>query len=102
MARGQSKWHNSAPLAWPAEKARFFASLASLDAYLASSETLHAPANRLFQGPIADVLTHVGQLAMLRRLSGAPIVGENFYVADVAVGKLGADQGAPVQPFRKS
>ncbi|HVZ84754.1 MAG TPA: hypothetical protein VG893_13855 [Terracidiphilus sp.] len=101
MAKGAPEWHNSEPLAWAAEKDRFFAALASFDAYLASPEPMHAPADRLFQGPIADALTHVGQLALMRRLYGAPTVGENFYMADVKAGKLDADQGEPVQPFRK-
>jgi hypothetical protein len=102
MAKGAPEWHNSVPLAWAAEKDRFFGALARMDAYLASSETLHSPADRLFQGPIADALTHVGQMAMMRRLYGAPTVGENFYVADVAVGRLCEEQGSPVHPFRKS
>ena len=55
---------------------------------------LHAPAERLLQGPIADTLTHIGQIAMLRRLAGSPVRGENYYVADVIVGNLGAAQSA--------
>jgi hypothetical protein len=51
------------------------------------------------QGPVADALTHVGQLAMLRRLSGSPAIGENFFIADVAIGRVGADQPAAVQTF---
>jgi hypothetical protein len=52
------------------------------------------------QGPVADALTHVGQLAMLRRLSGSPTRGENFYVAAIRLGQVGADQQAAVQPFK--
>src|SRR4029077_6356830 len=73
MARGTQRWHDSAPLAWGEEARRFFTSLASLDAFLESTRTIAASAEKLFQGPIADALTHVGQLAMLRRLAGAPI-----------------------------
>jgi hypothetical protein len=40
---------------------------------------------RLFQGPIADALTHVGQIAMLRRMAGCACQFENFYIADIAV-----------------
>jgi hypothetical protein len=36
---------------------------------------------------------------MMRRLAGCPIHGENFFVAAVAVGQVGAEQPAPVQPF---
>lgn len=101
MVKGAPEWHNSVPLPWAAEKDRFFGALARLDGYLASGGELHAPVDRLFQGPIADALTHVGQMAMMRRLYGVPTVGENFYVADVAVGRLGPEQGEPVRPFGK-
>src|ERR1039458_8826779 len=99
MAVGKPAWHNSKPLPWEAEKQRFFAALAKFDAVLASGEPLHAPEDRLFQGPVADALTHVGQLAMLRRLAGCPTHGENFYVAAVETGKVGPEQAAPVKPF---
>src|SRR5579872_5149063 len=96
---GRERWHNSTPLPWPEEKARFFGTLQAFDAYLASNEPLHACAEALFQGPIADALTHVGQLAMMRRLTGAPICGENYYVAEIKAGQVGSEQPAPVQPF---
>jgi hypothetical protein len=98
--QGSERWHNSTPLPWPDEKARFFSTLQAFDDYLASDAPLHASPEALFQGPIADALTHVGQLAMQRRLSGSPTRGENFYVATIAAGHLTADQPAPVQPFR--
>ncbi len=99
MAEGKPAWHVSKPLAWAEEQERFFGVLGAFDAYLASTAELHAPAERLFQGPIADALTHAGQLAMLRRLAGAPIAGENFYVAAIAAGQVDAAQPAPVKPF---
>jgi len=99
-AQGHMHWHTSTPLAWSAEQDRFFASLKALDNFLASGTAVHAPAERLFQGPIADALTHVGQLAMLRRLAGIPTRGENFYVAAVSAGQVDADQLEPVEPFR--
>ena len=99
MANGTRKWHDSTPLPWDQEGARFFAALKSFDDYLASAEPLQAPAEKLFQAPVADALSHVGQLAMLRRLAGAPIVGENYYAADIAVGRVGAEQTAPRRPF---
>ena len=52
--------------------------LTAFDAYLASDQPLHTSAEKLFQGPVADALTHVGQIAMMRRLAGAPIKGENY------------------------
>ena len=99
LARGAQAWHNSAPLAWPAEVARFFETLKTLDGYLASDEPLAAPAERLFQGPIADALTHIGQIAMLRRLAGRPIKGENYYAADIVAGRVGPEQAAPKREF---
>jgi hypothetical protein len=99
LAQGNQRWQNSQPLAWPQEQQRFFDALAAFDAFLASSAPLHAPIERLFQGPVADALTHTGQLAMLRRLAGSPIRGENFYVAAIAAGQAGPAQPEPVKPF---
>jgi len=99
MAKGQQAWKNSTPLAWDAEVARFFASLEAFDAYLRSGEPLHVPAEKLFQGPVADALTHTGQLTMLRRLAGAPVRGENYYAANISSGRVGIDQPAPVVEF---
>jgi hypothetical protein len=98
-ARGQQRWHDSATLPWSDEVRRFFTALEAFDAYLASDGPLHAPVEKLLQAPIADALTHVGQIAMLRRLAGTPIRAENFYVAKIATGSVGADQPAPVQEF---
>jgi hypothetical protein len=100
MAQGKPAWHNSQPLAWAEEQQRFFAALSAFDQFLASDEPIQAPTERLFQGPVADALTHAGQLAMLRRLAGAPIRGENYYIAAVAIGQVDATQPAPVQPFK--
>jgi hypothetical protein len=99
MARGESVWHTSTPLPWDQEIARFHASLARLDDFLASDAELRAPAERLFQGPIADALTHVGQIAMMRRMSGSPITGENYFVANIETGRVGPDQAPPRREF---
>jgi hypothetical protein len=98
--QGSERWHNSTPLPWAEEQARFFGTLHSFDRYLASDAPLHATPEALFQGPIADALTHVGQLAMQRRLSGSATRGENFFVAAIALGSVGADQPKPARPFR--
>jgi hypothetical protein len=99
MAQGQPRWNNSLPLPWVTEQARFFHALTALDACLASGNPLEAPAERLLQGPVADALTHVGQLAMLRRLAGCPTRGENFFVAEIHPGQTTAEQPSPVMPF---
>lgn len=97
LAQGRQTWPGSAPRPWDAEVDRFFGALAALDAYLASPAPLHAPPERLFQGPIADALTHVGQIATRRRLAGAPVRGENYFVAEIAIGRVGLEQAPPVR-----
>src|SRR5262249_29835968 len=86
-ARGSETWRDSSPATWDREVARFFEALQRLDDYLASTAPLAVAPEGLFQGPVADALTHVGQLAMLRRLAGAPIRGENYFAADIAIGR---------------
>ncbi|MGP8252174.1 MAG: hypothetical protein ACLQHF_09075 [Terracidiphilus sp.] len=100
IAEGRETWRNSTPLKWADEQKRFFAALGAFDAYLALDAPLHATVERLFQGPVADALTHVGQLAMLRRLAGCPTCGENFYVADVTIGEVSSSQPDAVKPFK--
>jgi hypothetical protein len=95
MADGRRKWNNSEPLPWKREVERFFAALKACDDYLASTEPLQAPAERLFQGPVADALAHVGQLAMLRRMAGEPLATENFFIAEITEGRVGDDQSPP-------
>ena len=73
MADGSRKWNDSTPLPWDKECERFHAALQKFDDYLASGKPLQVPAEKLFQGPIADALTHIGQLAILRRMAGGPI-----------------------------
>ena len=99
VAQGDQKWRNSEPLPWDREVERFFASLAAFDAYLASDEPINVPIEKLFQAPVADALTHTGQLAMLRRLAGCPMRGENYFAAEVALGRVGIDQTAPSKEF---
>jgi len=99
VARGKEEWHNSAPLAWDREVQRFFAALERLDAYLASDAPLEESAEKLFQGPIADALTHVGQIAMLRRMAGCAMKGENYHRAEIAAGRVGPDQTPPRREF---
>jgi hypothetical protein len=99
MADGRREWHDSTPLAWDKECERFFTALKSFDDYLASDKPLQVSEEKLFQGPIADALTHIGQIAMLRRLAGVPMKGENYFVADITVGRVGADQSPPRKVF---
>lgn len=98
-ARGQPAWRASAPQGWTEESARFFAAVAALDAYLASGAEVHVRFERLLQGPLADAMTHVGQLSLLRGLAGVPVRGENFVKARIAAGQVTADQPPPELEF---
>lgn len=98
-AQGKQQWHDSKPLPWPQEVQRFFKSLHAFDEYLASDSPLGYPAEKIFQGAVADSLTHIGQIAMLRRLAACPIRGENYFRAQIAAGRVGEEQAAPAQEF---
>jgi hypothetical protein len=99
MSEGRRDWKDSLPLAWDKECERFFTVLKKFDDYLAAEKPLAVSADKLFQGPIADALTHVGQIAMLRRMAGVPMKSENYFVAEITVGRVGADQAAPRKEF---
>src|SRR5262245_22248719 len=99
QAKGAEAWTDSTPHEWPLEVERFHAALQRFDDYLASDAPLAAPPERIFQGAIADALTHVGQLAMLRRLAGTKISGENYARADIVAGRVGAEQTPPRREF---
>ena len=97
MVNGAGKWNTSEPQEWSQECARFFTSLSRFDEALGSGMTIQYKLTRLFQGPVADALTHTGQLAMLRRLHGSPMKGESYNVAEVVIGRVGVDQ-TPADP----
>ena len=99
IAKGQESWRDADPRGWDDELARFYASVRAFDDYLASSAPLLAPAKHLIQGPVADAISHVGQIAMLRRFFGHPIRGESYYRADITSGHVGPDQPAPKREF---
>jgi hypothetical protein len=99
MSEGRRDWHDTAPLPWEKECERFFTSLEKFDDYLASEKILQVSAEKLFQGPIADALTHIGQIAMLRRMAGVPLKGENYFAAEITIGRVGADQASPCKEF---
>jgi hypothetical protein len=94
VAQGDFTYTEAIPLPWEREVARFFASLKAFDDYLASDAPLAIPAEQIFQGPVADALTHVGQLSMLRRMAGAPIRGESYVRAEIVAGRVGPIQSA--------
>lgn len=99
LADGQHIWAEHHPASWSDEVGRFFALLEQVDARLTAPQPLMASAESLFQGPVADALTHVGQLALLRRRAGAPVKGENYFKAEIVAGRVGPGQAAPRREF---
>ncbi|HEY7194854.1 MAG TPA: hypothetical protein VH439_14025 [Gemmatimonadales bacterium] len=80
------------------EVERFHALLHAVGSLLDSGATCSLSTEQLLQGPFADTLTHVGQLAMLRRLADSPVPPENFIYADIRADRLDADQPPPARP----
>lgn len=99
LAKGVQVWKDSPALDWEAGAKRFFETLERFDAYLASDAPLGSSPEKLFQGPVADGLAHVGQIAILRRLAGGPIRPENYHQADIAAGRVGPQQVPPRREF---
>jgi hypothetical protein len=99
LATGNREWRDSQPLPWEKEKERFFSALKTFDGFLASNEPLQTSPEKLLQGPIADALTHVGQLVMMRRMAGAPIKSESYYDAAIVAGSVSAEQAKPKFEF---
>ena len=99
IARGKEVWQDTGPKSWSEDSRRFFSALEALDSFIASGQKLHASCESIFQGAIADALTHVGQIALLRRLAEAPIRPENYSVAKIEAGRVGSKQNAPVAEF---
>jgi hypothetical protein len=94
MASDRHVWKPKRPQEWKRDVARFYAAVKKFDDYLATDNPLRAPAEKLFQGPVADALTHVGQLATLRRLAGSPVRGENYFRAQIKIGHVVPKQSA--------
>jgi hypothetical protein len=96
MAHGEPSWKAEGSADWDVEVARFFDQLGALDRALASSESLRGPVEdpveKLIQGPLADALTHVGQLAMLRGMAGLPVRPESYARAEIVIGRVGMEQ----------
>lgn len=91
LMRGEFVYLNSSPLPWPDEVGRFFSAAKEFDSYLASDAPLAHPPEKILQGPLADALTHVGQIVLLRRIAGAPVRAASYFTADIAAGRI--DEG---------
>lgn len=99
IAKGGYEWKAGGSDDWNREVARFFDGLAALDAVLAADAPFEGSIEKLIQGPLADALTHVGQLAMLRGMAGAPVRPESYAKAAITIGRVGLDQPAPGREF---
>lgn len=99
QVEGRKAWHDSTPLAWEQEIARFYRAIEALDQKMARDGLGAAKAEKLFQGAIADALTHTGQIALLRRMAGIAVRPENYAAADIAAGRVGPEQAAPRAEF---
>jgi hypothetical protein len=99
LSKGEYAYKEIAARSWEEDVARLFAALEALDSVLTSDAALGCPAEKIFQGPIADALTHVGQIAILRRMAGAPVRGENYFAAEIVKGRVGKEQSAKRKEF---
>ena len=88
LLKGEMVYLTSTPLPWKDEVTRFFSAVKNLDLYLASEAPLGCPVEKLVQGPIGDALTHVGQIVMLRRMSGNPIRPAAYFTAEIVAGEI--------------
>lgn len=99
ILKGAPEWKDSRPLAWEEEIGRFHAAVGAVDDFLTREQPAAVTLQRLFQGPVADAFTHVGQLTLLRRMAGSPVRGENYFVADIETGRIGPEQAPPRKEF---
>jgi hypothetical protein len=98
VTHGAYEWKPEGTGDWNAEVSRFFDNLATLDLELAS-HAADGSIEKLIQGPLADALTHIGQLAMLRGMAGAPVRPESYARAQIVAGRVGLDQPPPGREF---
>jgi hypothetical protein len=99
IADGDIKWNAGGSDDWDREVARFFEGLAALDRALSAESPFKGSVDKLIQGPLADALTHVGQLALLRGMAGFPIKPESYARADIVIGRVGREQSPPGREF---
>ena len=99
LAKDKQAWTPATVRSWLEERDRFFTTITALDEYLAANPIPRETADKLFRGPIADAFTHIGQIALMRRIAGSPVRGENYVKAMVVTGRTGPDQAPPVYEF---
>jgi hypothetical protein len=99
MTRGEMRWRPVPQTSWPGANDRFFTGLADLDAALANEPPECLPHEIIFQGPIADALTHIGQLNMMRGMHGTPVRPESYARASITRGQVGRNQSSARSEF---
>ena len=98
LAKGEHIWKAEGSDDWNREIDRFFTLLTELDALLAA-KGFNGSVEKLIQGPLADALTHVGQLSMMRRAAGFPVRPESYARAEIVAGRVGRDQAPAKAEF---
>jgi hypothetical protein len=88
LVKGEFVYLQSLPQKWDDDVKRFFNAIKEFDLYLASAAPLAEPVEKILQGPIADALTHVGQIVMMRRLAGKSIQEGNYFTAEIKAGEI--------------
>jgi hypothetical protein len=99
MAQGEYRWAPEASPDWASACDRFFRGLAAIDLAVASASFDKFPPEIIFQGPIADALTHVGQLSLLRGVAGGSVRPESYARAEIQIGRVGTEQSATRKEF---
>jgi hypothetical protein len=88
LMKGEFIYLQSPARLWAKDVKRFFAAIEELDSFLASDAPLAQPIEKILQGPIADALTHVGQIVLLRRIAGKPIQAESYFTVEIKAGEV--------------
>ena len=99
LVDGEYRWAAEGSNDWETEVRRFFDRLAQLEQRLARVDQPGHPAEILIQGPLADALTHVGQLSMLRGAAGSPVRPESYAKAEIVIGRVGPEQAPAGKEF---
>jgi hypothetical protein len=99
QCEGHQTYRETPPRDWESDTQRFFTALGKVDAHLASGAPLGMAPTQFFQGAIADSLTHIGQINILRGIAGGSIRAENYCRAEIVAGRVSDEQAPPVMEF---
>jgi hypothetical protein len=99
MARGEYLWEPRPSSEWVAACDRFFRSVKALDEAIGQGSLDKYPVEMIFQGPIADAFTHIGQLSIMRGVAGGTVRPESYAKAEIQAGRVGRDQSSVRKEF---